>query len=482
MSKKQQLQARVNMNPVKQHRQPGFFLSLVPLVTMALFLGIGYGIFRMKAEVLLIGSAAVTGVLAFFLGYTWKELEQGIVESISRGMPAMLIVICVGLLIGSWIASGTIPMLIFYGLKIISPGFFLLSACLVCSIVSLFTGTSWGTVGTIGIAFMGIAQGLGIPMGPAGGAIVAGAYFGDKISPFSDTTNLAPIAAKSNLFDHVRHLLWTTMPAWLIGLLIYFLVGLKFQGKTLPREQLEMITNGIKANFTFNVLLLLPLVIVLYFAVRKLPTIPGMVASTLTASILAVIFQNKPVTEVVTAMTTGYVSNTGVQQLDLLLSRGGMMSMMGVTLIAFCAFGFAGIMQKTGMLNVILEHMLRLIKRTGTLILSTSLSGIITAFITGSSFLSILIPGELFAPAYRKRGLAAKNLSRTTEDSGTVVVPLIPWSMAGVYMAGTLGVSTLEYAPWAFMCYLGIGFAIFYGFTGIGIAPKICDDETLPGS
>jgi Na+:H+ antiporter, NhaC family len=470
------------MNSKKNHKQPGLLLSLVPIFTMAVFLGLGYGIFKLKAEVLLIGSAAVAGILALFLGYSWKDLEQGIVDSISRGMPAMLIVICVGLLIGSWIAAGTIPMLIFYGLKIISPGYFLLTACLVSSIVSLFTGTSWGTVGTIGIAFMGIAQGLGIPMGPAAGAIVAGAYFGDKISPFSDTTNLAPIAARSNLFDHIRHLLWTTTPAWLIGLLIYLLVGLKYQGRTLPQEQLEMITNGIKTNFSFNILLLLPLLIVLYFAVRKLPTIPGMVASTFTASLLAIIFQSKPLTKVVEAMTTGYISETGVPQLDMLLSRGGMMSMMGVTLIAFCAFSFAGIMQKTGMLNVILEYMLRFIKRTGSLILSTSLSSITVALITGSSFLSILIPGELFAPAYRKRGLAAKNLSRTTEDSGTVVMPLIPWSMAGIYMAGTLGVSTLEYLPWAFMCYLGIGFAIFYGFTGIGIAPKIREDETLPGS
>lgn len=466
----------------KTKKTPGFFLSLVPLIIMAVFLGVGYGIFSLKAEVLLIGSATAAGILAFFLGYTWKELEEGIIDSIARAMPAMLIVICVGLMIGSWIASGTIPMLIFYGLKIISPTYFLVTACIVSSAVSLFTGTSWGTVGTIGIAFIGVAQGLGIPAGPAAGAIVSGAYFGDKISPFSDTTNLAPIAARSNLFDHIRHLLWTTTPAWLIGLLIYFLVGLKFQGSAAPPAKLEIITNAIQANFNLNILLLLPPAITLYFAVRKLPTIPGMVISSFTASALAMIFQGKALTVVAEAMTTGYVSDTGVQELDLLLSRGGMMSMMGVTLIAFCAFSFAGIMQKTGMLNVILEHMLRFIKKTGTLIMSTSFSTIVVALITGSSFLSLLIPGELFAPAFRKKNLAAKNLSRTIEDSGTVVVPLIPWSMAGVYMAGTLGVPTIEYAKWAFMCYLGIVFALLYGFTGIGIAPKKRDDETLPGS
>lgn len=463
-------------------KQPSLSLSLLPLVIMALFLGIGYGLFQIRAEVLLIASATVAGMLARLIGYSWKELEQGIVESIRQAMPAMLIVICVGLLIGSWIAAGTIPMLVYYGLKIISPGYFLITASLVCSAVSLFTGTSWGTVGTIGIAFIGIAQGLGIPSGPAAGAIVAGAYFGDKISPFSDTTNLAPVAAKSNLFDHIRHLLWTTTPSWLIGLVIYFFIGLKFRGQALPQAQIDVILSALRENFHFNLLLLLPPLVVLYFAVRKLPTIPGMVAASFLATILALIFQDGSVKDVLNAMTTGYVANTGVAEIDRLLTRGGMMSMMGVTLIAFCAFAFAGIVQKAGMLNVILDHLLKYVRSTGSLILSVVASCVAVALMTGSSFLSIIVPGELFAPAFKKRNLAAKNLSRTTEDSGTVVVPLIPWSMAGVFMSGTLGVPVLEYAGWAFMCYLGMGFAILYGFTGFAIAPRIREDETVAGS
>lgn len=394
----------------------------------------------------------------------------------------MLIVICVGLLIGSWIAAGTIPMLIYYGLKIISPGYFLVTACIVCSAVSLVTGTSWGTVGTIGIAFMGIAQGLGIPAGPAAGAIVSGAYFGDKISPFSDTTNLAPIAAKSNLFDHIRHLLWTTTPAWLIGLGIYFIVGLQFRGQTLPQEQMDLILSTLEMKFHFHILLLLPPIVVLYFAIRKLPTIPGMIAASALACALAIIFQDGSFKTVLNAMTDGYTAETGVSDIDRLLTRGGMMSMMGVTLIAFCAFAFAGIVQKAGMLNVILDRLLKVVRSTGSLIASAVGSSVVVALMTGSSFLSILVPGELFAPAFKKRNLAAKNLSRTTEDSGTVVVPLIPWSMAGVYMAGTLGVPTLEYVKWAFMCYLGMVFALIYGFTGFAIAPKTREDETVPGS
>jgi NhaC family Na+:H+ antiporter len=449
---------------------------------MALFLGVGYGIYRIKAEILLIATAFISGLIGYRLGYSWKEMQDGIINSVRQAMPAMLIVICVGLLIGSWIVSGTIPMLIFYGLKIISPGYFLVTACLVCSIVSLFTGTSWGTVGTIGIAFIGIANGLGIPLAPTAGAIITGAYFGDKISPFSDTTNLAPIAARSNLFDHIRHLLWTTVPAWLIGLLIYFLVGLQYHEQIIAQEQLDKIFMTLHAQFNFNIWLVLPLLIVLLFAIKKLPTIPGMLIASFTAAVLAIIFQKISITELLNSMTIGYTSRSGFEDVDKLLSRGGMMSMMGVTLIAFCAFAFAGIVQCTGMLQVILDRIVRLVQNTGMLIASTSVSSVIVAFITGSSFLSIIIPGELFAPAFRKRNLAAKNLSRTIEDSGTVVVPLVPWSMAGIFMSGTLGVATLDYFPWSFMCYLGIAFAWFYGFSGIGIASKIREDETLPGS
>ncbi len=470
------------MSKNKTKRQPTFFESLLPLITITLFLGIGYGVFRLKAEILLIAAAFVSGLIALRLGYNWKELEDGIVASIAKAMPAMLIVICVGLLIGSWIACGTIPMLVFYGLKIISPKLFLVTACIVCSVVSIFTGTSWGTVGTMGVAFMGIAHGLGIPPGAAAGAIVAGSYFGDKLSPFSDTTNLAPIAARSNLFDHIKHMLWTTTPAWLIGLIVYFFAGRAYASSTLESDQMDIILNTVQSNFNFHVLLLLPPIVILYFAIRKKPTIPGMILASLIATILGLIFQNISLKELVEAMTLGYTADTGVEVVDNLFSRGGMAGMMHVTLIAFCAFSFAGIVQKTGMLDVLLERLLRVARTTGSLVASAAFSGVAVAIMTGSSFLTILIPGELFSPAFKSRGLAAKNLSRTTEDSGTVIVPLVPWSMAGVFMAGTLDVPTLSYLPWAVMCYLGIVFALIYGYTGFAMAPKIRDDETIVGS
>jgi NhaC family Na+:H+ antiporter len=465
----------------KTKRTPTLFQSLIPILSIALFLGVGYGIFKLRIEFLLIAAAAVSGILALRLGYTYKEMEEGIVHSISKGMPAMMVVIVVGMLIGTWMASGAIPMMIFYGLKIISPALYLVTACVVCSFISVVTGTSYGTAGTVGVAFIGIAQGLGIPLSHAAGAIVAGSYFGDKLSPFSDTTNLAPIAAGSNLFDHIKHMLWTTTPAWLIGLVLYYFLGRGVQG-SMESEQMTQIMETIPATFRFSLVLLLPPAITLYAALSKKPTIPGMLVSSVVAMILAIIYQGAGLVDAVDAMVHGYTSATGVPLVDTLLTKGGMLNMMDVTLIALCAFAFAGITQKAGMLDVLLQHMTRFTHTTGRLIAATSASSIAVAVMTGSSFLTLLIPGDLFAPAFKKMGLAAKNLSRTLEDSGTVIVPIVPWSIAGVYMAGTLGVPTTEYAPFAFLCYLGVFFALLYGFTGFAIAPKVRDDETIPGS
>jgi NhaC family Na+:H+ antiporter len=409
-------------------------------------------------------------------------MEKGIVDGIHKAMPAILIMLCVGVLIGSWIASGTIPMVIYYGLKLISPQYFLVTACFICSLTSLATGTSWGTIGTLGVAFIGIAMGLGMPLGPAAGAIVAGAYFGDKMSPFSDVTNLAPVAAGSNLFDHIKHMMWSATPAWLIGLLVYFLVGLRYGEAQVVTEDMQLITRTLRENFHFNLWLLLPMVIVFYFAATKKPTIPGMLFSSVVAGALAVIFQKASITEIATAVNSGYQATTGVAQVDDLISRGGMMSMMETQLVAFTAFSFGGIMQATGLLAVILDRVMRFANQVWSIVLTTISASIVTAMVTGSSYLSMIIPAELLAPVYKKRGLAAKNLSRIVEESGAIIVPLIPWSMAGVYITGTLDVATFSYLPWAVMNYVSVLILAIFGFTGFSMAPKIRDDETEIGS
>lgn len=466
----------------KNYRQPSFGLSLIPILAMALLLAVGYGIYKIRPQVLLVVAAFITGCLGMLLRYPWKEMEKGIVESISKAMPAILIMLCVGILIGSWIASGTIPMIIYYGLKLISPRFFLFTACLVCSITSMATGTSWGTIGTIGVAFMGIAIGLGIPLGPAAGAIVSGAYFGDKMSPLSDIPNLAVVVAGSNLFDHIKHMMWSGGPAWLLGLLIYLLIGFQYQAEEVNSASMELILSTLKKNFNFNLLLLLPLVIVFYFAIRKKPTIPGMLLSSVVATILAVIFQKTSLITIATAVNSGYQPNTGVEAVDRLLSRGGLMSMMETQLVAFTAFSFGGIMQRTGMLAALLNRIMKFVAKTWSLVLTTIATSILSGLITGSSYLSMIIPGEILAPIYRQKNLAAKNLSRIIEESGGIIVPLIPWSMAGVYITGTLGVPTLSYLPWAFMNYFSVIILAIYGFTGITMSKRIREDETLPGS
>ena len=463
-------------------KKPNLAVALIPIIAMGLLLGVGYGVYKIPPQVLLISAAFITGCLGLFLRFSWQEMERGIVDSIHKAMPAILIMLCVGILIGAWIASGTIPMVIYFGLKLISPKYFLVTACFVCSITSITTGTSWGTIGTLGVAFIGIAMGLGIPLGPAAGAIVAGAYFGDKMSPFSDVTNLAPVAAGSNLFDHIKHMLWSATPAWLIGLFIYFLVGLKYGADTVESETMVLIIQTLKDNFTFNIWLLLPMVIVFYFAATKKPTIPGMLLSSFVAGILAVIFQKASITDIATALNTGYQANTGVEQVDNLISRGGMMSMMETQLVAFTAFSFGGIMQRTGLLSVILEKVMKFASKVWSIVITTIVASIVTALVTGSSYLSMIIPGELLAPIYKKKNLAAKNLSRIIEESGAIIVPLIPWSMAGVYITGTIGVTTYSYLPWAIMNYTAVVILAIFGFTKFTMAPKIREDETQIGS
>jgi NhaC family Na+:H+ antiporter len=469
-------------NEIKKTKEPGLIVAMIPLIFMFLLFGIGYGIYGIRPPVLLITAAFMTGCLGLFLRFKWKEMERGIVDSIHKAMPALLIMLCVGVLIGSWIASGTIPMVIYYGLKLISPQYFLVTACFVCTITSLATGTSWGTIGTLGVAFIGIAMGLGIPLGPAAGAIVAGAYFGDKMSPFSDVANLAPVTAGSNLFDHIKHMLWSATPAWLLGLIVYFIVGLRYGEGKVESKEMAIITQTIKENFNFNILLLLPMVIVFYFAFTKKPTIPGMLLSSFIAGILAIIFQKASIPEVAAAMNTGYQAHTGVEEVDKLISQGGMMSMMEVQLVAFTAFSFGGILQRIGLLTVILNRVMRFTNKVWSLVLTTICSSLITALTTGSSYLAMILPGDLLSPLYKKKGLAAKNLSRIIEESGAIMVPLVPWSMAGVFITGILGVPTLSYLPWAIMNYVSVVVLAIYGFTGFTMAPKIREDETQIGS
>lgn len=467
--------------PVDTPREPGILLALLPVLTMLVLLGVGNIALDLPAEPLIIASAVVAGVVAVCLGHSYDAVLASVAQKFAKVTPAVLILLTVGLLMGAWMAGGTIPMLTYYGLQIVSPQWLPITAFVVAAVVSLCTGTSWGSVGTIGVAFMGVATGLDANMGMIAGAVVAGAYFGDKLSPLSDTTNLAAMATGVNLYKHIGHLLYTTVPSFVVTAAVMVVAGLlSSTGSAGTPNQLGPINTALTSGFHFNPVLLLPVLIVLVGSVRRKPSIPVMLASAVVAMINALLFQGISLAHTIESIVDGFdldmITASGFHGDDLpsavteLLERGGMSSMMGTLLIAFCAISFAGVMSVTGSLNILVERLLRAVRGTGQLIAATVATGLLTIGVTSNGQISILLPGEILRDAYVRRGLHPKNLGRTIEDSASVVEPILPWTAAGAYMAGTLGVATLHYLPWAVLCWTGMIFAVIWGFTGVGIA------------
>ncbi len=468
-------------------RKPTFLEAFTPIVAMLVILTYGKGVMGYATEPLLLLVAGIAAFLAFRVGITWDEIMDEVCLKIAKGMPAILILVSVGALVGTWMAAGTIPLMIYYGVQMVNPQWMLVTSFLITAVVSVVTGTSWGSVATMGVALMGIASTLGVSLPATAGAVIAGSYFGDKISPLSDTTNLAPIAAGSTLYEHIFHMFYTTIPATIISLIVYAFIGMNADTTaSVNSESVTRMLNQLDSMYSWNIMLIIPVVIVLAGSILKWPTIPVMMGSTVVAGIEAIALQGISLKNVLASTVSGFnVSMIAAPGFDAasctmevtkLLNRGGMNSIMSTTLLVFCAFVFAAIMSRAGFLDVVLQKILSVAKSTGALISATVASCLVMALTTGNSYLSILVPGEMFRDAYKARGLAPKNLSRTLEDAGTVFVPLVPWSAAGAYMTSCLGVETLDYLPYAILCYAGFMIAIFYGFTGIGIA-KLEDES-----
>lgn len=466
-----------------QRKKPTLAQALTPIIFMVVALALGYGVFKINAESIIISSAFIAGIIALRLGYTWEDMQNAIIEKIASALPATLILWSVGLLIGALVYSGAVPMIIYYGVQMINPKLILVTAFLSSAILSIVTGTSWGAAGTIGVAMMGIAGGLGVSLPATAGAVVSGAFFGDKLSPLSDTTNLAPMAAGSELYEHIKHMLYTTVPASLVALVVYLFVGFSASGDLVRPQSVQLMMDQLDTMFNFNIVLLLPFILVILGSVKKWPTIPTMLGTSLLTVVLGAVVQGFNVVDGFTSLISGFditmtgFTGTPTEEVIKLINRGGVASVTSTTVLIFCAMGFAGIVSVSGMLDVVLDLLMSKVKSTAGIIISTIVSCFTVAFVTGSSYLSILVPGELFKDVYPKKNLHPKNLSRTLEDSGTVLVPLIPWSAAGAYMAATLGVDTLEYLPWAIMNYSGMIFAIIFAITGFGIA-KLDKNET----
>ena len=409
--------------------------------------------------------AALIGMLV--LKIKWSTIEEGIVDTIKMSMGAIIILMIIGMVIGTWILSGVVPSMIFYGLKILSPKIFLLATLLMCSVVSLATGSSWTTAGTVGIALMGIGSTLGIPTEIIGGAIISGAYFGDKMSPLSDTTNLAPAMTGANLFDHIKHMIYTTGPSYIITAILFTVIGLGYSSEALDNTLISQFNEGLQGAFTISPLLLLVPVIVIGIVVMKVPAIPGLFGGAILGGLVAMMMQGASLGDVMNALHYGYESATGIEVVDNLLSRGGLDSMMWTISLILCAMTFGGVMEKTGMLEALANVILGFAKSTGSLVVATIITALGMNVLAGDQYLSIVIPGRMFKDAYDKRGLAPKNLSRVLEDAGTLTSPLIPWNTCGAFMIATLGLAPWTYVPYCFLNIINPFVSILYGFTGI---------------
>lgn len=429
---------------------------------------------------LVLGSIFASSIAIIRLGFTWKELEEGILDTINNTMQAILILLIVGMLIGTWIISGIVPSMIYWGLNILSPGIFLVATTVICSIVSISTGSSWTTAGTIGIALLGIGSALGIPKEVIAGAIISGAYFGDKMSPLSDTTNLAPAMAGSNLFDHIRHMLYSTVPAMLISLVIYAFLGMKYAGHSIDTSQISQIQNALASSYnTLSPLLLLVPVIVIVLVILKVPAIPGLIIGTILGGLVAIFFQGASLQNVLEVAQVGYTSHSGMLFVDELLTRGGLNSMLDTVSLMLCALTLGGILEKTGMLEALARFILRFAKGTFGLVAATIFTCIGTNIAVADQYLAIVIPGSMYKEAFKKQGLDPKNLSRTLEDSATITSPLIPWNTCGAYMSATLAVNSFAFLPFAFFNIICPIVSLTLAATGIGITKLDNTSEEL---
>lgn len=465
-------------NPsTKEQKAPVSFGKAV-FVFVATFTCILSGIivFGTSAHMPLVIASAIAAVIGVTSGYSWSEMEEGMSETIKASAPAILIMLIIGMVIGTWILGGVVPAMIYYGLTWISPRVFLLTSCLLCTLVSTFTGSSWSTMGTVGVALMGVGAGLGVNPGMTCGAIISGSYFGDKMSPLSDTTNLAPAMAGTTVFTHIKHMVYTTTPAYLITLLIYGIMGFTVVGSNSDLSTIEQYLVTLQSNFNISPVMLIPPICVLLMVVFKVPAIPGLIGVSALGGIFAAIFQGQSLSAILASTYTGVSMDTGVDAINRLLNRGGLSSMLDTIALILIALAFAGIVERTGMVQSIVNKILTYAKSEKAMMTTAVFATLFTNFATGAQYVALVLPGRMFRKSFRDRNLHPKNLSRILEDVGTLCAPFCPWSTDGAYILGTLGVATAQYAPFMFFAMLCPIMSLVCIWTGWTIA-HISDEE-----
>jgi len=406
---------------------------------------------------------------SWWLGFSYQKIKSAMISGIEKGLGAIFIFFLIGILVAALIESGTIGGLIYYGLDLLHPTFFLPAGLVLCSLMSLATGTAWGTIATIGVVLMGLGGVLGIPLPIVVGMIVSGASFGDKMSPVSDTTNLAAMSADTDLYSHIKSMLYTTVPTYIISLIAFMFVGLYYSGQTLSATELLTLSQQLEIEFAISPLTLLPLIVLLILSLKRTPAEASMLASVATAVFLAVVTQDRTITEVLNSLHTGYIANTGVEQLDTLLSRGGITSMMWTMSLALIALSLGGILDRAGFVRVLLRGLLKRIKRSASLMATTIGTGVVTNMSMGEGYLSIIFGGQIFKESYEKDRLEKHMLSRCLEEGATLSTSLIPWTTSGAFITGVLGMSPLEFAPWTFFNYINPLLSIGLAYMGFGI-------------
>lgn len=455
----------------KELTQPSFGTAL--LIVLFLFVALVIQVVQVGApdiHMTLVFAISFATLVLMVSGMKWKRVEEGIVHGCKIATIPMLILMFIGILIPSWIAAGTIPVLMYYGLQLISPSMFLVTAALICSVASIATGSSWTTGATFGVAFMGISIGLGIPAPIAAGAIISGAIIGDKLSPLSDSTNLSAGVCEVDLFKHIRSMLFTTIPAFIISLVIYFVIGMRYSAASVDTSAVDSILAGLSANFNVTPLValitLIPLVAVVFMAFKKVSAIAAMVVASLIGMVLAIVINGYNIYEMMGFMNYGFVIDTGLANVDKLLNRGGLQSMMWTVSLGYLGLSYGGILEKTGTLDALLGKMKNITKNARNLITAHVFSSIAVNMLSASQYVAILIPGRMYLSSYDRLGIKRQVASRTCEDSGTVTSPLVPWGLCGVFFAGTLGVSTLEYLPYTYLALFCPVIAVLYATTG----------------
>lgn len=443
---------------------PSLRISFAIVIFMAAAMASSVFIFTVPIHITLLIVIAFAVALLLIDGCSWNSITSAIEDAGKMALPPLFILYVIGAMIGAWIASGTVPLIIYWGLKIIHPSAFLATTAIVAGIVAMATGSSWSTAATVGVALMGVGTGLGIDPAMTAGAIVSGAYLGDKMSPMSDTTNLAPAVAEGDLFDHIKSMCYTTIPGFVIAVAVFAVLGIRSGGNA-DNETITSILLALDKSFNLSFLTLIPPAIILTCAVTKVPSLITLAIATSVSVLLAIFMQGHSITSIAKIMDTGFVSEIGIAEIDRLLSRGGFQSMNWTCSLAILGIILGTILEKTGVLSVVLGTLYRFTQSVGGLVASTVISVIGLNMLTASQYTSIVIGGRMFITEYKKKNMLPQTLSRTLEDAGTITSPLVPWNTCGVFMAGTLGVSTASYAPYAILCWIVPIIAVMYGFS-----------------